>query len=266
MAELSLVSQNPIINVPSPTKGFATFGSQQGVQNVATQTAASTNLAAETTAREQSAGGLAAEQATLQLRQQQLQSLRNQITTETADIQRLNGEKSSIQGQISAAQQQLQAAQARLAQIQAENERRRIAAMAVRAPVQQYTQPTVTATDQFGQTQQQRDQQSIAVAEATRIKDSSEFQALQSYYLNEYMPKVQAAEREAIARFQDWARQNNTTSAPPNAEEIRRQIGAKYGDPNLITSGGSISDPKYQKYRELHNIVASNIPGFGGRL
>jgi hypothetical protein len=178
MAEPSLVSQNPIVNVPSPTKGFTTFGAQQGVQNVAAQGVASTNLAAETAAKEQSAGQLASELATLQLKQQQLQMLRNKVIEETGNIQRLSGERSSLQGQVSAAQQQLQAAQSRLAQIQAENDRRK----QIVAPTAQ-SQPQAVAPNAGGLNDERIQS---AFREAQRILDTEGPDKYTGMYMNEF--------------------------------------------------------------------------------
>lgn len=110
MAEPSLVSQNPIVNVPSPTKGFVTFGAQQGIQNVATQNTATSGLQAQTAAKDTSVGQRAAAQATLQLRQQQLAQLRASVAEESANADRLAGQQAALQSQLSSIQQQTNAA------------------------------------------------------------------------------------------------------------------------------------------------------------
>ena len=110
MAEPSLVSQNPILNIPSPTKGFVTFGAQQGIQNVATQNTATSGLQAQTAAKDTSVGQMAAAQASLQLKQQQLSRLRTSVAEESANADRLAGQQAALQSQIASIQQQTNAA------------------------------------------------------------------------------------------------------------------------------------------------------------
>lgn len=110
----SLVRANPILAqyVPKPTKGFATFGYQQGAQNVVEQQEATTALNAELEEVKTSEQNLKVAIDALNKKKEEYQKKVTERQAKEAEKISLANEVVGLQGKLSQAQSELQNAQA----------------------------------------------------------------------------------------------------------------------------------------------------------